>query len=130
MDVSRPRLGIFGGTFDPIHIGHLFIAAEAASTLNMDPVVFVPTGQPHHLRTVPPVAGPGDRAAMVRIAIADNPRFELSTIEVDQGAASFTVDTLRALSRQRPDHELFFIVGMDSLDELPRWHDPEGLLDL
>lgn len=124
------RIGVFGGTFDPIHIGHLFIAQEAAATLELERVIFVPTGPAHHLRRVAPGASPEDRAAMVQLAIEDNPRFGLSTIEAERQEPSFTVDTLRSLGAEWPGYEVYFIVGMDSLDELPRWHDPAGILAL
>ena len=124
------RLGVFGGTFDPIHIGHLFIAEEAAVTLGIERVLFVPTGPAHHLRRVAPGASPEHRAAMVQLAIQDNPKFELSTVESDRAEPSFTVDTLRALAKDWAGQEMYFIVGMDSLDELPQWHDPAGILEL
>jgi nicotinate-nucleotide adenylyltransferase len=124
------RLGVFGGTFDPIHHGHLFIAQEAADRLDIDRVLFVPTGPAHHLRRVAPGASPHDRAAMVQLAIEDNPTFALSTVEVDRSDPSFTVDTLRTISARWPEHQLYFICGMDSLDELPGWHDPTGILQL
>jgi nicotinate-nucleotide adenylyltransferase len=128
MDVER-RLGIMGGTFDPIHFGHLVAAQETAAVLNLERVLFVPTAQPPHKvgELVSPVE---HRVTMVSIAIANNPRFELSTIELERGGLSYTVDTARELRRRHPHHELYFIIGMDSLAELPSWHDPEGILEI
>jgi nicotinate-nucleotide adenylyltransferase len=128
MDVIR-RVGVMGGTFDPIHLGHLVAAQEAASVLQLDRVLFIPVWQPPH-KTDEPSASPEDRLCMVRLAVADNPIFEVSTIEVDHPGRSFTVDTLRRLVERYPDSELNFILGMDSLAELPKWHDPAGILGL
>lgn len=123
------RLGVFGGTFDPIHVGHLFIAEEARTRLDLDQVLFIPTGEPPHRADEPEASAP-DRLAMVRLAITGNPRFEASALEVEREGPSYTVDTLRVLKEQRPGVELFFIVGMDSLSDLPKWHDPAGIVEL
>ena len=128
MDVNR-RLGIMGGTFDPIHHGHLVAAQEVATALDFPRVVFIPTRQPPHKREEP-AASPGHRLAMVRLATAGNPLFEVSTLEVDRPGPSYTVDTLRRLTSVYADAELHFIVGMDSLADLPLWHDPGGILRL
>ncbi len=121
------RIGIMGGTFDPIHIAHLVAAEEAATARALDEVIFIPARQPPHKRGEP-LTDASHRLAMTRAAVADNPRFSVSTIEMDREGPSFTVDTLREL--QAPGVELSFIVGMDSLAELPTWHDPSEILSL
>lgn len=128
MGVSR-RLGIMGGTFDPIHHGHLVAAQEVATALDLPRVVFIPTRQPPHKREEPS-ASAEHRLAMVRLATGANPLFEVSPLEVDRPGPSYTVETLRRLTSVYADAELHFIVGMDSLADLPRWHDPGGILRL
>jgi nicotinate-nucleotide adenylyltransferase len=123
------RVGIFGGTFDPPHDGHLVAANEAAWELDLERILFLPAANPPH-KQGETVARAEDRVAMVRLAIADNPRFELCTIELDRGGLSYTVETLRELHKQQPGIEPYFIVGMDSLADLPSWHDPAGVLRL
>jgi len=128
MDVRR-RVGVMGGTFDPIHHGHLVAAQEAASALDLNPVLFIPVWQPPH-KSEEPTASPEDRACMVRLAVADNPLFEVSTLEIERSGRSYTVDTLQRLAELYQGADLHFIVGMDSLAELPKWHDPVGILGL
>jgi nicotinate-nucleotide adenylyltransferase len=128
MDVSL-RLGILGGTFDPIHHGHLVAAQEVAGSLALARVLLIPVRQPPH-KEEEPGASAEHRLAMVRLAAAGNPSFEVSTLEFDRSGPSYTVDTLRILASEQPDAELYFIVGMDSLADLPRWHDPGGILRL
>ena len=124
------RLGILGGTFDPVHDGHLVIAEEARVRLNLPEVRFIPAGEPPH-KGVRPVTPAADRLAMVRLAIAGNPDFTVSTMEIERGGPSYTVDTLRDLRRlEGDDCELHFIVGGDGLRDLPTWHDPDGILAL
>jgi nicotinate-nucleotide adenylyltransferase len=125
--VVTRRIGIIGGTFDPIHNAHLVIAQEAAWAQRLDSVIFIPAHQPPHKQREP-VSAAEHRLTMTRLAVADNSRFTVSTIEMEREGPSFTVDTLRTL--QAPDLELCFIVGMDSLVDLPTWHDPEGILRL
>ncbi len=128
--VTPRRLGIFGGTFDPIHRGHLIAAGECLTRLDLDQIWFVPVGDPPHKRgrIVSPAA---DRVAMVELAIAGNPRFHLSRCEVDRPGASYSVDTVRQIRAEvGPAAELFFIIGQDSLLDLPRWRQPEQLLAL
>jgi nicotinate-nucleotide adenylyltransferase len=118
-----------GGTFDPIHVGHLVTAEEALHQFGLDEVVFVPTGRPwmkeHHV-----VAAPEDRYRMTEIGIAPEPRFSVSRIEVDRGGQSYTVDTLRALHEADADAELWFITGADAMLEIMEWKEPETLFDL
>ena len=128
MGVSR-RVGIMGGTFDPIHHGHLVAAQEAASALDLDRVIFIPVWQPPH-KIEEPSASPEHRLCMVRLAVDANPRFEVSTIEIDHPGPSYTVETLRRLLQRDPGLDLHFIVGMDSLAELPRWRDPADIVRL
>src|SRR5215213_10199755 len=121
-------IGIMGGTFDPIHVGHLAIAEEAREALALDRVLFVPAGQPPHK---PPrsVSRVDDRVAMVQLAIADNPAFELSMVEVEREGPSFTVDTVEALAGAYPGVQLHVILSAETFAELPSWHEPERLFD-
>src|SRR3954451_10232589 len=118
-----------GGTFDPIHHGHLVAASEVGSLFGLDEVVFVPTGQPWQKsdREVSPAE---DRYLMTVIATASNPRFSVSRVDIDRGGPTYTIDTLRDLGRQRPDAELFFITGADALAQIVGWRDNEELLEL
>jgi len=120
-------IGILGGTFDPIHIGHLVIAEEARIKLGFSEVLFVPAGQPWRKldRNITPAA---HRVEMVRRAIADNPHFKFSTLEVERPGPSYTVDTLTMLRKQLgSEASLFFILGRDTLAELPLWKEPKKL---
>ena len=122
------KVGVLGGTFDPVHIGHLIIAEEARVRLGLAKVVFVPSGRPW-LKATRRVSSGRHRLAMVRRAIASNPFFELSTADVDRAGPSYTVDTLADLRAQAgPRGQLYFIMGCDALLDLPRWHDPARLV--
>lgn len=125
---ALPAIGIMGGTFDPIHVGHLAVAEEAREALGLDRVLFVPAGQPPH-KPAGSVTAARDRVAMVRLAIADNPTFELSTIEVERAGPSFTVDTVRALAMAHPGTTRFLILSAETFAELPTWHEPERLFE-
>ncbi len=119
--------GVMGGTFDPIHIGHLVVAEEVRARLNLGVVLFVPAGQPW-LRADSPVSVVEHRVQMVRLAIADKPYFKLSTMEIERAGPSYTVDTIAELQGQiDAGDELFFILGWDSLAQLPQWHEPSRL---
>jgi nicotinate-nucleotide adenylyltransferase len=123
------RLGILGGTFDPPHNGHLLIAGAAQRQVLLDRVLFAPVGiQP--LKQDQPVTPAGRRAAMVQLMIAGKPDFELSRIDLDRPGPHFTVDTLRIASGLYPGAQIWFIMGADSLADLLRWRDPQGILDL
>lgn len=126
---DRRRLGVMGGTFDPIHHGHLVAASEVAVLFGLNEVLFVPTGQPWQKsdRRVSPAE---DRYLMTVIATASNPRFSVSRVDVDRTGPTYTVDTLRDLRRLRPDSELFFITGADALEQILGWHDAEDLFEL
>ncbi len=124
------RVGVLGGTFDPIHLAHLIMAEEARVRLVLEHVVFIPTGEPW-LKAVQPITSPQVRLDMVRQAVACNPHFRVSSVEVDRPGPSYSVDTLDALRREEgADAELYFILGMDAIADLPRWHEPERFLEL
>ena len=123
------RLGVMGGTFDPIHVGHLVTAEEALHQFALDEVVFVPTGRPW-MKEHDVVASAEDRYEMTAIGIEPEPRFHVSRLEVDRGGATYTVDTLRALRDEVPGAELFFITGADAMLEIMRWKEPEIIFDL
>jgi nicotinate-nucleotide adenylyltransferase len=118
-----------GGTFDPIHHGHLVAASEVAGLFGLDEVVFVPTGAPWQKshRTVSPAE---DRYLMTVIATASNPRFSVSRVDIDRGGPTYTIDTLLDLHEQRPDAELFFITGADAMEQILTWRDSERCFDL
>ena len=124
------RLGILGGTFDPVHLGHLIVAQEAAARLALDRVVFIPAGRPW-LKAAAPLASGRHRLAMLRAAVRDNPAFEVSAVEVDRVGPSYTIDTLAGFQGEfGDDADLYFIVGADALADLPRWRSPERVLAL
>ncbi len=126
---GKRRLGVMGGTFDPIHHGHLVAASEVAAQFQLDEVVFVPTGQPWQKshRDVSPAE---DRYLMTVIATAENPQFSVSRIDLDRGGPTYTVDTLRDLRALNPDTDLYFITGADALAQLLTWRDTEELFSL
>jgi nicotinate-nucleotide adenylyltransferase len=132
--LTRPRpgsIGIMGGTFDPIHVGHLAVAEEARDALGLERITFIPAGQPPH-KTASEVAPAADRLAMVALAIAGNPAFELSRLEIDRPGPSFTVDTVAALvaeetaAGRKPD--LTLVLSAETFADLPTWHEPARLL--
>ena len=124
------NIGVLGGTFDPIHIGHLILAEEARARLNLAEVLFVPAGQPW-LRVDSPISPAEHRVEMVRLAIADKPYFKLSTMEIERVGPSYTVDTIAELKAQLgAEDELFFILGWDNLAELSRWWQPSRLITM
>ncbi len=123
------RLGVMGGTFDPIHHGHLVAASEAQSLLDLDEVVFVPTGQPWQ-KAERKVSPPEHRYLMTVVATASNPRFTVSRVDIDRDGPTFTIDTLRDLRAARPDDELFFITGADALAQILSWKDADELFEL
>lgn len=118
MPTQRRRLGVMGGTFDPIHNGHLVAASEVASALDLDEVIFVPTGQPAQ-KTV--VTKAEHRYLMSVIATAANPRFSVSRVDIDRPGVTYTVDTLTDLKAQYPDHDLYFISGADAIAQILAW---------
>lgn len=123
------RVGVLGGTFDPIHVGHLAAAEDAAYRLRLQGVLVVPNSRPPHKQDRL-VTGAADRAAMAELAIADNPLFTLSRVELDRPGLSYTVDTLRELQRELGNGvDLYFLTGCDSLPALHTWHEPDALLE-
>lgn len=123
------RIGVLGGTFDPIHIGHLILGETAREQLSLDRVLFMPTGLQWR-KAGREIAAAEHRLAMVRLAIAGNPAFECSTIEVDRAGPSYTADTLEELHGREPGAGLFFIVGRDALEDMPNWVRPERIREL
>jgi nicotinate-nucleotide adenylyltransferase len=123
------RLGILGGTFNPPHIGHLICAQEARFQLGLRQVLIVPTGDPPH-KPEDEDPGPAHRLALCRAAAAGDDTLAVSSLEVDREGPSFTIDTLRTLKRERPDSELYFILGGDAAASVPDWREPEGVLSL
>ena len=120
------RIGIFGGTFDPVHVGHLILATESASQLDLDKVLWMVTADPPHKgEQVSPVE---DRLAMVVAAIDEDPLFEISRLEIDRPGPHLAVDTLRLLQQQYPQDTLVYLMGGDSLEDLPSWYDPADFL--
>lgn len=123
------RLAVFGGTFDPIHHGHLRMAEEARDRLGFDRVLFVPNNvspfKTRHAVTTGTV-----RAEMLEAAVADNPAFAVSRFEIEREGPSYTVETLRYLSAAHPNTELYFLTGTDAVRDLPKWHQPEEVLRL
>jgi len=124
---KRPRIGVMGGTFDPIHHGHLVAASEVASHLGLDEVIFVPTGMPWQKQKV---SDSEHRYLMTVIATASNPDFTVSRVDIDRGGPTYTIDTLRDLRTQRPDADLFFITGADAVAQILSWRDHDELWNL
>jgi nicotinate-nucleotide adenylyltransferase len=120
----RLRIGVMGGTFDPIHHGHLVAASEVASSFELDEVVFVPTGRPWQKQEVTPSE---HRYLMTVIATASNPMFTVSRVDIDRDGPTYTIDTLRDLQRERPDAEFYFITGADAVAQILGWHDHDNL---
>ena len=121
------RLGLFGGTFDPPHMGHLILASEARSQLDLTRVLWTVTPDPPHKQDqfITPLE---DRLAMVKLAIQENPFFEISDVELNRPGPHYTVDTIHVLAQQNPNAEIVPIIGGDSLQDLPTWHEPKELV--
>ncbi|OEV02728.1 nicotinate-nucleotide adenylyltransferase [Streptomyces oceani] len=126
---GRRRLGVMGGTFDPVHHGHLVAASEVAARFHLDEVVFVPTGQPWQ-KTHQRVSPAEDRYLMTVIATASNPQFSVSRSDIDRGGRTYTIDTLHDLRAENPDADLYFITGADALSQILTWRDAEELFGL
>jgi nicotinate-nucleotide adenylyltransferase len=121
------RLGVLGGTFDPPHIGHLWLAALAADALNLDRVLFMPAAQPPH-KGSRPISRPTERLLMTRLAIQADPAFELCPIEMERTGPSYTIDSVTELTRAYPDAQLFLVMAADSLAQIDTWREPDRLL--
>ncbi len=124
----KRRVGIFGGTFDPVHMGHLLMAEEAVERLRLDRLIFLPAGRPAHKRdrSITPVE---HRLAMLRLAARGNPRFAVSRLEADHDGVTYTVESLEHFAKAERA-ELYFVMGQDSLDEFRTWRDPDRILSL
>jgi nicotinate-nucleotide adenylyltransferase len=123
VDESANRIGIFGGTFDPPHLGHLIIAQDLMIYAGLRSVLFMPTRTPPH-KEAAGVSEAHHRLSMLELAIDDNPRFAISLVDLNRSAPSYTADSLEILGREYPDDALYFLLGADSLRDLPLWHDP------
>jgi nicotinate-nucleotide adenylyltransferase len=123
------RLGVLGGTFDPVHIGHLLLAEEAREQLGLESVLFVPAGQPWR-KAARQISDGKHRLAMLRLAIDQNPAFEVSDVELERRGPSYTGETLARIREEHKKAELFFVMGEDALADLPNWRDPDRILEL
>jgi len=121
------KVGVLGGTFDPVHVGHLRAAEVARCELDLETVLFVPAANPPH-KPGRGVTDAGARVSMLQLALADEVDFELSNIEIERGGPSYTIETLDELQRRQPDHEFWFITGSDAFLEIGTWKDWEALL--
>lgn len=127
--MAAVRLGVLGGTFDPPHLGHLVLADQARRQLGLEHVLWLPAGDPWR-KAAQAVSAKERRLAMVRLAVAGNPAFEVCALELEREGPTYSVDTLAALSEAHPGAELFFLLGADALEDLPHWHEPERLIAL
>ncbi|MEU4741459.1 nicotinate-nucleotide adenylyltransferase [Actinosynnema sp. NPDC023658] len=127
--MSKRRIGVMGGTFDPVHHGHLVAASEVQARFDLDEVVFVPTGQPWQ-KGEREVSAAEDRYLMTVIATASNPRFSVSRVDIDRPGPTYTVDTLTDLREAHPDADLFFITGADALEQILSWRRADDVFSL
>lgn len=125
--MKRKKIGIMGGTFNPIHFGHLLLAETAFFQFGLDEILIMPTKNPYYKKLSNSVTEE-DRVRMVELAIADNPHFRLSKEELNREGATYTVETLRNLTRRHPDCDYYFIMGADSLYHIESWKEPENIL--
>ncbi|HIW88440.1 MAG TPA: nicotinate-nucleotide adenylyltransferase [Candidatus Ligilactobacillus excrementipullorum] len=125
----KKRVGLMGGTFNPVHNGHLIVADQVASQLGLDQVVFLPDNLPPHVDKKEAIAAK-DRVKMVRMAIAGNEKFTLDTLEVDRGGVSYTYDTIKELKARHPDVDYYFIIGGDMVEYLPKWNRIDELVKM
>lgn len=125
--MATVTLGVLGGTFDPVHIGHLVLAEEATQQLGLESVLWVPAGDPWR-KAGAVISAREHRLAMVRIAVAGEARFEVSTLEIDRAGPSYTATTLEALRAERPAVDLCLVLGFDALTDLANWHDAAGVI--
>jgi len=123
------RVAIFGGSFDPIHFGHLWIAELSREAMQLDEVLFVPTAT-SPLKPNGPVATNEQRLAMLRLAISGHSAMRVDTREIDRGGTSYTIDTVRSLQQERPDDQLFLLVGTDAFNSFDQWKEPAELLSI
>jgi len=125
--MSRTRIGLFGGTFDPPHLGHLILASEARAQLHLDRLLWVLTPTPPH-KLDQTITAVEHRLAMVELAIADNPAFQLSRLELERPGPHYTLDTVRQALNENPASDVILLIGGDSLHDLPTWHRPADLI--
>ncbi|HJQ52566.1 MAG TPA: nicotinate-nucleotide adenylyltransferase [Gemmatimonadaceae bacterium] len=124
------RVGVFGGTFDPPHVGHLLLASDAREALNLDRLIFIPAGaQPFKINN-PPVASAQDRLEMVRLAVADDANYSVDDAEIERKGLSYTVDTLEQLATRYPSGKLFLLLGEDALAAFDQWREPDRIREL
>jgi len=130
--MTRSKIGVLGGTFDPIHLGHLIVAEDIRQKLGLGEVLFVPAGRPWlKLKEEKPISAAEHRLAMVRLAIASNPCFKVSTMEIDRPGLSYSIDTVLELkAKLGAKAGIYFILGPDALAELPMWKDPARLVEI
>jgi nicotinate-nucleotide adenylyltransferase len=129
-DVAEVRIGIFGGTFDPPHVGHLLVAGDARDALELDRLIFIPAGsQPLKVES-PAIASPQDRLEMIRLAVADDANYLVDDAEIHRKGLSFTVDTLEDLSAHYPGAKLFLLLGRDALEGFGKWKNPDRIREL
>jgi nicotinate-nucleotide adenylyltransferase len=129
MSASVPklqRIAILGGTFNPVHHGHLIMAEQALWQFDLDQILWMPAGDPPH-KPLAPGASTTDRLEMVKLAIADHERFACSELEIHRQGRSYTIETLRSLIQEHPDTQWYWIIGVDALRDLPQWHQAEEL---
>lgn len=124
------RIGVFGGTFDPPHVGHLLLAADARESLRLDNLTFVPAATQPFKVDAPPVASPQDRLEMVRLAVADDPNYRVDDTEIHRKGLSFTVDTLEHLAKKNPGAKLFLLLGEDALAGVDQWRNAGRIREL
>lgn len=123
------RLGLLGGTFDPVHYGHLLLAEQCREQCALDAIWFLPSGAPPHKQQAA-ITEPRQRVEMLRLAIAGHEAFSVNEMELSREGPTFTVDTLQEVLAEHPDYELFFLIGGDSLRDLPTWREPRRILEL
>lgn len=123
------KIGIMGGTFNPIHFGHLFLAENAYEQIGLDQILFMPSKNPPH-KAKPELVSDQQRAEMIKLAIQDNSHFQLSSLELNREGMTYTADTLTILSKEHPDSDYYFIVGADSLFMMQSWMKPEIIFNL
>lgn len=130
MVLAKRRIGLMGGTFDPIHNGHLFIAEEARLRCALEKVIFFPNNKPAHKQGKTAQAAPETRYALTQLAVEQNPQFELSRIEIDRPGPSYAIETVAEFQEQMPEAELFYIVGADSIGEVLTWYQGAKLFEM
>ena len=130
--MTKRKIGVLGGTFDPIHLGHLIVAGDIREKLGLGEVLFIPAGRPWlKLREDKPISAAEHRLAMVRLAVASNPYFKVSTMEIERPGLSYSIDTILELkAKLGAGAEIYFIVGPDALAEFPKWKDPARLVEI